>query len=354
MLYFLSELFRFNLLTYITVRAGAAFCIAFALTLWWMPRFIVWAKRRGAIQPILSQAPTAHKGKQNTPTMGGLIFVVCAVIATLLSADLKNGFVWIGIAALVLYTAIGTFDDMRKILRRKNDAGLSAKVKFIAQFTAAVLIALALLNLTNLNAHIYIPFVKEPIANIGAFVIVFWVLVIVSASNAVNLTDGLDGLAVVPSIFALSTLAVLMYLSGHAILSQSLLLPRLIGVGEVVVCASALLGGLLGFLWYNANPAEVFMGDSGSLSIGAFVAYSAILSKNEILLILICFIFVVETISVILQVGSYKLRRRRMFLMAPLHHHFELMRWAENKIIVRFWIIALLSNVLALITIKIR
>ncbi|MDR0746267.1 MAG: phospho-N-acetylmuramoyl-pentapeptide-transferase [Helicobacteraceae bacterium] len=354
MLSYLAGVLHFNLFTYITVRAGAAFCFAFFLALWFFPRFIVWAKRQGATQPILSFAPSAHKDKQNTPTMGGVIFVSSALIASLLSADLTNSLVWIGLLTLFMFATIGMIDDLNKIFRRKNDEGLSAKRKFIFQLLASTIVCVLLLLEAKFSTRLYLPFLKEPISDPGWYMAFFWILVIVSASNAVNLTDGLDGLAVVPTIFAVSTLAVFMYLSGHAILSASLLLPKLIGVGEVVIIASALLGGLLGFLWYNANPAEVFMGDSGSLSIGAFVAYSAILSKNEILLLLICFIFVVETISVILQVGSYKLRRRRVFLMAPLHHHFELKRWAENKIIVRFWIIALLSNVLALITIKIR
>ncbi|GHV05905.1 phospho-N-acetylmuramoyl-pentapeptide-transferase [Campylobacterota bacterium] len=354
MLYYLSELLRFNLLTYITVRSGAAFCLAFILTLWLMPRFIVWAKRQGATQPILSHAPLSHKSKQNTPTMGGLIFIVCAIVATLIAGNLNNGFVWIGLLTLTLFASIGVFDDAKKIFHKKNDAGLTAKFKFIAQIIAALIVAVLLFCATNLSTHLYVPFLKEPIADLGIYMQFIWVLVLVSASNAVNLTDGLDGLAAVPSIFAIATLAVFLYITGHAIISESLLMPRLVGVGEMVVLASALLGGLLGFLWYNANPAEVFMGDSGSLAIGAFIGYAAILAKVEALLLLIGFIFVVETISVILQVGSYKFRGQRIFLMAPLHHHFELKRWAENKIIVRFWIVALLSNILALITIKIR
>jgi len=188
----------------------------------------------------------------------------------------------------------------------------------------------------------------------GIFAILFWSIVITGSSNAVNLTDGLDGLATVPSIFALLSLSVFMYITGHAILSTSLLLPKIIGVGEVVVLASALIGGLVGFLWFNANPAEIFMGDSGSLSVGSLIGYMGILAKSEILLFLIGFIFVIETISVILQVTSFKFRKKRVFLMAPIHHHFEMKKWAENKIIVRFWIISLLANIIALITIKLR
>ncbi|MDR1451839.1 MAG: phospho-N-acetylmuramoyl-pentapeptide-transferase [Helicobacteraceae bacterium] len=354
MLYFFSEWLPFNLFSYITVRAGAAFCAAFALALWLFPRFIIWAKRQGATQPIFAHAPGGHKSKQNTPTMGGAVFSACALIATFLSVNLGNVFAWGAILTITLFSAIGAIDDIGKIYHKQNDRGLSVKPKFILQIAAAAIISAALLFASNLNTLLYLPFIKEPIVDLGLYMALFWTFVFVSASNAVNITDGLDGLAAAPSAFAIATLTVFAYISGHAQMSQSLLLPSISGVGETAVIASAMLGALLGFLWFNANPAEVFMGDSGSLTIGAFIAYLAIVSKTEALLLLIGFIFVVETASVILQVGSYKLRRRRIFLMAPLHHHFELKRWAENKIIVRFWIIALLSNVLALITIKIR
>ncbi len=188
----------------------------------------------------------------------------------------------------------------------------------------------------------------------GIFAIPFWTLVFLATTNAVNITDGLDGLATVPSIFALITLSIIVYITGHSVLSKYLLLPNINGVGEVTVLASSLAGALFGFLWYNCYPAEVFMGDTGSLSIGGVVAYMAILVKSELLLVLIGFIFVIETVSVILQVGSYKVRRKRIFLMAPIHHHFEMKQWAENKIIVRFWMVAFVSNILALITLKIR
>jgi len=221
-----------------------------------------------------------------------------------------------------------------------------------------IFIALAVSSLLIFGAHFpttfYIPFVKMPLFDLGYFAIGFWTLVIISTSNAVNLTDGLDGLATVPSVIALGTLGIIVYLTGHAVFSKYLLLPYIPSVGEVTIIASALAGGLLGFLWFNCYPAEVFMGDTGSLSIGAFLAYMAILGKSEVLLILIGIIFVIETVSVILQVGSWKIRQKRVFLMAPIHHHFEMKNWAENKIIVRFWMIAFLANLLALITLKIR
>lgn len=354
MLYALYEISNFNLFSYITVRAAASFIIAFLLTLIFMPRFIAWAKSKNATQPIYGYAPEAHKAKQNTPTMGGAVFVGAAIIATLISANLTNAFVVLALMLILFFLAIGAYDDLQKIFHKKNESGLSPRLKLIAQFFSSFFVVAILMIFTDITGAIYLPFIKEPAVDLGFWALFFWALVIISASNAVNLTDGLDGLATVPSIFALTSLIVFMYITGHAILSQSLLMPRLMGVGEVVVVASALIGGLLGFLWYNANPAQVFMGDSGSLTIGAFIAYASIISKTEFLLFLIGFIFVIETLSVILQVASFKLRGQRIFLMAPLHHHFELKRWAENKIIVRFWIVALLSNLLALVTIKIR
>ena len=194
---------------------------------------------------------------------------------------------------------------------------------------------------------------KNPVIDMEIFAIIFWILVIIATSNAVNLTDGLDGLATVPSIAALTSFSIIIYITGHASISAYLLMPNF-DVGEVAIVAAALMGALTGFLWYNCHPAEIFMGDSGSLTIGAFLGYLAIISKSEILLLLIGSIFVIETLSVILQVGSYKLRKKRVFLMAPIHHHFEMKQWAESKIIVRFWIIAILSNLIALISLKIR
>ena len=249
---------------------------------------------------------------------------------------------------------IGIKDDLSKILGGDNQAGLSRRAKLILQTISAFIVAVLIFFGSGINSELYLPFYKSPIMHMELFAIVFWILVMVSASNAVNLTDGLDGLATVPSVFAMLTLGVFVYIGGHAILSNYLLLPKVTGSGEVVIIAAALIGSLTAFLWYNCHPAELFMGDSGSLSIGAFIAYMAIISKNELLLFLVGFVFVLETVSVILQVGSFKARKKRIFLMAPLHHHFEIKGWAENKIIVRFWIIALMSNLLALMEIKLR
>ncbi|WP_200762690.1 phospho-N-acetylmuramoyl-pentapeptide-transferase [Nitrosophilus alvini] len=354
MLYWLYEIFGINLFQYITVRAGIGFFIAFFLTIFLMPRFIKWAKQKKASQPIYSLAPKNHQQKADTPTMGGLVFLTSTIIATFIAAKLDNLFVIIGLATIVLFGLIGIKDDMSKIIKRENRSGLSAKAKIMLQIIVAFAISWFLFAVTNLDSYLYIPFYKYPLLDMGYFSIFFWMLVIVSATNAVNLTDGLDGLATVPSIFALASLSIIVYITGHAVLSEYLLLPKVSGTGEVTIISASLAGALIGFLWYNCHPAEVFMGDSGSLSIGAFIGYMAIISKSEILLILIGLVFVIEALSVIIQVASFKMRGKRVFLMAPIHHHFEEKNWKESKIIVRFWIIALISNIIALITLKIR
>jgi len=354
MLYWLHQITSINIFQYITVRAGIAFFISFMLALFLIPRFIKWAKSKKANQPIYSLAPKTHQEKSNTPTMGGVVFLFSAIFATILCVKLNNVFAIAGILTIVLFGLIGIKDDISKIMGADNQSGLSRRAKIVLQSLAAFVVAILLFFGSGISSELFIPFLKNPVMQMELFAIVFWVLVMVSASNAVNLTDGLDGLATVPSIFSMLTLSVFVYIGGHAILSSYLFLPKVSDSGEVVIIAAALIGSLTAFLWYNCYPAEVFMGDSGSLSIGAFIAYMAIVSKNELLLILIGFVFVLETVSVILQVGSFKTRKKRIFHMAPIHHHFEIKGWAENKIIVRFWIIALMSNLIALMEIKIR
>ena len=352
MLYELHHLLDINLFGYITVRAGFAFFIAFLLTLFVMPKYLAWAIAKKANQPINKYVP-AHESKSHTPTMGGAVFITSTVIAVLLSADLSNIFIIAGLITLIGFGLVGFKDDIGKILSGDNLEGLTARGKMAGQVIVSM-IAIALLLFADFPTEFYVPFVKTPLFDMGYFAVPFWVLVFLATTNAVNLTDGLDGLATVPTIFALMSLGAIIYVTGHAIFSQYLLVPNIKGVGEVTIMAAALAGGLLGFLWYNCYPAEIFMGDTGSLSIGGFLAYLAILGKSEILLILIGLIFVIETVSVILQVGSYKLRNKRVFLMAPIHHHFEMKKWAENKIIVRFWMISLIANLLALISFKFR
>lgn len=352
MLYELHHLLDINLFGYLTVRAGFAFFIAFLLTLFVMPKYLAWAIAKKANQPINKYVAT-HEGKRHTPTMGGAVFISSTVIAVLLSTDLSNIYVLAGLVTLIGFGLVGFKDDIGKILSGNNLKGLSARGKMAGQIFVALL-AIGLLMAAEFPTEFYLPFFKKPICDMGYFAIIFWVLVFLATTNAVNLTDGLDGLATVPSVIALVSLGTIIYVTGHAIFSEYLLVPNIKGVGEVSIMAAALAGGLLGFLWYNCYPAEIFMGDTGSLSIGGFLAYLAILGKSEILLILIGLIFVIETVSVIIQVGSFKLRQKRVFLMAPIHHHFELKKWAENKIIVRFWMISLIANLLALITFKFR
>lgn len=352
MLHWLYQTFGINLFQYITLRAGVAFFIGLFMTLFLMPRFIAWAQKSSRVQPI-NEYVSAHQGKAKTPTMGGIVFVFSTVAASLFTVNISNPYVIGGLLTLVFYAYIGFTDDWGKIRGAHNLAGLSARSKMLLQLFFGLGIGIFLITVAKLETGFYVPFLKTSLFDMGEFSILFWVLVFIATSNAVNLTDGLDGLATVPSIFALLSLSVIVYIVGNAALAHYLLMPK-IPAGEVVIIAAALIGSLLGFLWFNCHPAQVFMGDSGSLTLGAFIAYMAIISKSEILLILIGLIFVIETISVIIQVGSFKLRQKRVFLMAPIHHHFELKQWAENKIIVRFWIIALLSNILAIITLKIR
>jgi len=353
LLYWLYEVLNINILGYITIRGGISFFLALFFTLFFLPRFIKWAQKTSSVQPINSWAPERHQEKASTPTMGGVVFISATILASLLTIKLTNAYALGGLLTLVLFVIIGFQDDYAKIKKNQNLAGFKARTKLLLQIFSAIIIACFLCFFANFNTDLYIPFLKSPLIDMGSFSIALWVLVIIATSNAVNLTDGLDGLATVPSIAALTSFSIIIYITGNANISAYLLMPSF-DVGEVAIIASALIGALTGFLWHNCHPAEVFMGDSGSLTIGAFLGYLAIISKSEILLLLIGSIFVIETLSVILQVGSYKLRKKRVFLMAPIHHHFEMKQWSENKIIVRFWIIAVLSNIIALISLKIR
>ena len=352
MLYALYQLFDINLFSYITVRAGIGFMIAFSLTLFLFPKYIAWALSKNANQPISKYVP-AHNEKRHTPTMGGAIFLVSIVFAVLLTANLTNIYILIGLVTIIGFGLVGFKDDLGKVLSGNNLEGLTPRGKMMLQIVISLFV-IGMLFYAGFPTTFYVPFVKSPLFDMGYFAIPFWLLIFLATSNAVNLTDGLDGLATVPSVIALGTLGLIIYITGHAIISNYLLMPNIKGVGEVTILAASFAGGLLGFLWYNCHPAELFMGDTGSLSIGGALAYLAILGKSELLLFLIGFIFVIETLSVIIQVASFKLRGERVFLMAPIHHHFELKKWAENKIIVRFWMISLIANVIALVSFKFR
>ena len=353
MFYWFYRHLDINLFQYISVRAGIAFFISFLLTMYLMPKFVKWAKSKKASQPIYQHAPNSHQEKIGTPTMGGIVFIFATIIASLFTVKLNNFYAAGALLTLILFSLIGFKDDYSKIVKNANSAGLKPNTKLMFQILSSLIVVFVLF-LYGHSTELYTPFYKFPLFDLGIISVVFWILVIVATSNAVNLTDGLDGLATVPSIMSFVTLSVIVYICGHAIFSSYLLLPNIKTSGELVIIGTAMIGSLIAFLWYNCHPAQVFMGDSGSLPIGALMGYMAIVAKSEILLILVGFIFVIETVSVILQVGSYKLRQKRVFLMAPIHHHFEEKGWKENKIIVRFWIISFMTNLIALLSLKIR
>jgi phospho-N-acetylmuramoyl-pentapeptide-transferase len=351
MLYELYLIFNINFLNLISIRAISGLCIAFLLTLIVIPKFIKWAKKN-SIQPINELAPKNHQRKTNIPTMGGAVFVSTTILTSLLCINLHNKWAWLGILTILLFSFIGIKDDLQKILTKNNLSGMTSKVKILFQLISALIIS-SLIYHNDFLTTLYLPFINNPILDMGIYSILFWTLVIVSTSNAVNLTDGLDGLATFPSILVFITLSIFIYIIGNSIINANIDFSTYLQVDEVIVIAACFVGSLLGFLWFNSHPAEIFMGDSGSLTIGAFMGYLAILAKSETLLLIIGIIFVLETLSVIIQVTSFKIRRKRVFLMAPLHHHFEMMGWSENKIIIRFWIISLVFNILTIFIIKI-
>jgi phospho-N-acetylmuramoyl-pentapeptide-transferase len=353
MLYWFYRHLDIHILQYITVRAGFGFFIALFMTLWLMPKFIRWAKAKNASQPIYDLAPQNHQQKSKTPTMGGIVFVFSALVATLLTANLSNDYTFTAIVLIIMYAYIGFKDDWAKISYNKNEAGLKPRQKLFLQIGFALIVS-SMLYYYDFLTEFYVPFYKHHLFDMGIFAIPFWTIVIVATSNAVNLTDGLDGLATFPSILAFFTLSIIVYITGHFVISSYLLMPNIYGAGEVAIIGSSFAGALIGFLWYNSHPAEVFMGDTGSLTIGAMLGYMAIIAKSEILLIIVGIVFVLETLSVIIQVWSFKTRGKRVFLMAPIHHHFEEKGWKESKIIVRFWLIALIANIIALMTLKLR
>jgi phospho-N-acetylmuramoyl-pentapeptide-transferase len=322
-------------------------------------------------QYIREEGPQAHQKKAGTPTMGGLLIAIAILVPTLLWADLSNPFVWIAVFSTVAFGAIGFTDDYLKVVHHRN-LGLTARAKLSYQAAASILIAIALIALQHrgeYSTRLLVPFLKQfhpdlviqrwavhphvwPLAFLPF--VAFVVIVIVGSSNAVNLTDGLDGLAIGCTVIAAGALAVLTYLSGHATFATYLELQRMPQIGELTIFCGAMVGSSIGFLWYNAHPAEVFMGDVGSLALGGAIGTVAVMIKQELLLPFIGGIFVIEALSVILQVGSYKLRKKRIFKMAPIHHHFELLGWSESKVIVRFWIASLVFALFALTTLKLR
>ncbi len=343
----------FNVFRYITFRTIYAAITALLLCFVIGPWLIRELGTHQIGQVIRRDGPESHLAKEGTPTMGGLLIVLATVIPTLLWANLGNPYIWIAVLVTVGFGAIGFVDDYKKIVR-KDSKGLSPRKKLLFQFALAAVAATLIYLDIGIQSKVSIPFFKKLNPSLGPLYIPFIILVIVGASNAVNLTDGLDGLAIGPSIISAGTYMLFAYLAGHIKIANYLQIPYVPGAGELTIFCGAMAGAGIGFLWYNTYPASVFMGDTGSLAIGAALGVVAIMVKQEIVLALVGGVFVMEAVSVILQVYSYKTTRKRIFRMAPVHHHFELKGWAEPKIIVRFWIISIILALLAISTLKIR
>lgn len=343
----------FNVFRYITFRAAMAALMALVVSFLLGPWLIRALIKKQIGQQIRDDGPASHSSKAGTPTMGGTIIILALALSTLLLADLSNPYVWLALGGTIGFGVVGFLDDYLK-LSRKNSKGLPPRAKLIGQFAIAFIVATILCVFLKFSTELGIPFVKNLRPDLGLFYIPFAMLVIVGASNAVNLTDGLDGLAIGPIMISAGTYAVIAYVTGHLKLAEYLQIPYVAGVGELSVFCAAVVAAGLGFLWYNAYPAQMFMGDVGSLALGAALGIVAVMTKNEILLLIVGGIFVAEALSVIFQVASYKLRRKRVFLMAPIHHHYELKGWPEPQIIVRFWIVSFICAVIGLSTLKLR
>lgn len=342
-----------NLFRYQTFRAMASFLATFLFVLLLEPRFIVRLKALGVKgQPIRDDGPKQHLSKQGTPTMGGAVMIAGILLSGLLFCDLRNRFVVIAVLVLAAFSLLGFFDDWSKI-RQQNSKGISGKQKLFWQFLIA-LSAAGVLNWLGFSTELSFPFFKELNIDLGLAFIIFAAIVIVGASNAVNLTDGLDGLATGPIMTTAMTYGVIAYLAGNIKTAEYLGIPYVSGVGEISILLASVVSAGLGFLWYNTFPAQVFMGDMGALGLGALLGLSAVFVKHEIVLVIAGGIFVVEALSVILQRYYYKLTKKRLFRMAPIHHHFELAGLSEPKIIVRFWIVSIVLAIISLTTLKIR
>jgi phospho-N-acetylmuramoyl-pentapeptide-transferase len=361
----------FRIFRYVTFRTAFASLTALFMGMIIGPAIIRQLRDFQIGQYIREEGPKGHQKKAGTPTMGGVLITIAIIVPTLLWADLSNTYIWLAIFSTIAFGAIGFADDYIKVVRKRN-LGLTSRAKLLLQVVAAGFVAIALVTLTatrQYSTHLMVPFFKQfrPDLVIETFrhyphvwwlafipFVLFVMLVLVGSSNAVNLTDGLDGLAIGCTVIAAGALTVLTYLSGHVVFSEYLELQKMPQVAEVTVFCGAMVGASIGFLWYNAHPAEIFMGDVGSLALGGAIGTVAVIIKQELLLPFIGGIFVLEALSVIIQVASYKLRKKRVFKMAPLHHHFELAGWSESKIIIRFWILALIFALFALTTLKLR
>lgn len=344
-----------NIFQYLTFRSICAILTALMASLALGPFMIRKLKIKQMGQVIREDGPPTHFDKVGTPTMGGLLIISAVLVSTILWSDLANRYVWITVMVFTLFGVIGYWDDYKKLID-KDPRGMGARNKFLSQSLVAAIAAYWLFSTQQSpqETELIVPFFKEVAIPLGGWFLVLTYLVIVGTSNAVNLTDGLDGLAILPSVLVAGGLGVFCYLSGNSVFSSYLAIPYLPGVGELLIFCAALAGAGLGFLWFNTYPAQVFMGDIGSLAIGAALGVVAVIVRQEIVLFIMGGIFVLETVSVILQVASFKLIGKRIFRMAPIHHHFELKGWPEPKVIVRFWIISFILVLIGLATLKLR
>ncbi len=349
-----TQISWFNVFRYITFRSIGATVTAFLILCVLGPKFIRWLQFKQIGQVVRTDGPESHLSKPGVPTMGGVLILAAMTISTLLWADLTSGLVWLLIGISLFFGAIGAIDDLQKVTKG-NSKGLSPRGKLLLQVAGASMVGLYLILHPEYDGRLAIPFFKTFHPDLGWWYIPFTVLVIVGASNAVNLTDGLDGLAAGPVMISGSVYLIFSYAAGNVIVAQYLQIPYVQGAGEVAVFCGTLIGACLGFLWFNAYPAEIFMGDVGSLSLGGTLGAVSIITKQEFLLAIVGGIFVMEAVSVILQVGYFKMSGgKRIFLMAPIHHHFEKKGWQEPKVVVRFWIISIILGLLALATLKLR
>ena len=346
----------FNVFQYITLRAVLAALTALVISFLIGPAMIRWLAAKKVGQAVRNDGPQTHLVKQGTPTMGGVLILVAIILTTLLWADLSSRYVWATLITLIGFGVIGWVDDWRKVVYR-DPKGLASRWKYFWQSVIAIIVALWLAYSAHLPAQteLIVPFFKQVAIPLGAtgFVILAY-FVIVGASNAVNLTDGADGLAILPTVMVGGALGIFAYVAGHAVFAKYLALPFIPGAGELVIVCSAIVGAGLAFLWFNAYPAEVFMGDVGALALGGTLGVIAVIVRQEIVLFIMGGVFVAETVSVMIQVASYKLRGKRVFLMAPIHHHFEIKGWKENQVVVRFWIISMMLVLVGLSTLKLR
>lgn len=356
MFYFLAELLEFegllNLIRYQTFRAGAAMMTALLIGLIIGPKFINMLRvRQGKGQPIRADGPASHQAKVGTPTMGGLMILIALTIAMLLWMDLSSPFVWACLAVTMGFGLIGFLDDYDKVTKRSH-AGLSGRIRLLGEFIVAGIASYLIVS--QISTDLYVPFLSGVSIPLGPFYYVFAAVVIVGAGNAVNLTDGLDGLATMPVVIAAGAFLVICYLVGRVDFSEYLGIPHVPGAGELAILCAAIMGAGLAFLWYNAPPAAVFMGDTGSLALGGALGAIAVASHHEVVLAIVGGLFVLEAVSVIVQVFWFKRTGRRIFRMAPIHHHFEQLGWSESKVVIRFWIIAIVLAVIGLATLKVR